>query len=193
MALVALAQSGKGPSLFTTTWTCCLNALADVSIEQVAALSQNNTLPEPALDLDSIQPSTGASNFVPPVYRQNSTIRAPVPAYADDPWNSNPNTRFTTAPVSPGTFDSRSVLTTGAPSTLSGSGLPKDWWKQQESVTVTIVGQQGFILNRYTVYEVKSDVGFFTSWILCEAEKVYSEVQQSQGVIPSLHSYGTVF
>lgn len=46
----------------------------------------------------------------------------------------------------------------GAPSSLSGTGLPKDWWKKQENVNVNILGQQGFILNRYTVYEVLSEV-----------------------------------
>ena len=49
-------------------------------------------------------------------------------------------------------------MITGAPSILSGSGMPKDWWKKQETVHITILGQQGFILNRYLVYEVASDV-----------------------------------
>lgn len=49
-------------------------------------------------------------------------------------------------------------LTNGAPSSLSGTGLPKDWWKKLENINVNILGQQGFILNRYTVYELFSDV-----------------------------------
>jgi len=55
-------------------------------------------------------------------------------------------------------------LPNGTPSTLAGTGLPNEWWKKQENITVTILGQQGFILNRYTVYEISSDVsgiGYF--------------------------------
>ena len=36
--------------------------------------------------------------------------------------------------------------------------MPKDWWKKQEAVKVTILGHQGFILNRYLVYEVTTEV-----------------------------------
>lgn len=36
--------------------------------------------------------------------------------------------------------------------------MPKDWWKKLENINVNILGQQGFILNRYTVYELFSDV-----------------------------------
>ncbi|KAJ7577075.1 hypothetical protein C8J56DRAFT_799466 [Mycena floridula] len=142
LALVALAQSGK-----------------DVSIEQVAALSSQNTLPEPSLNLDTLQPSNGLSTFVTPNYRQNSNdaiIRSPAPTYgtvADDPWNSNPNTRFAVPP-----FDSQPE-TTNTSSHFGGSGLPSEWWKKQQTVSVSILGQQGFILNRYTVYEVKTDRG----------------------------------
>ncbi|TFK39780.1 hypothetical protein BDQ12DRAFT_711883 [Crucibulum laeve] len=144
LALVALAQSGK-----------------DVSIEQVAALSSQNTLPEPTLDLDRLKPST--STFSPPVpnFRQNSTatIRSPAPAYSsDDPWSTNP--RLTAPPRGNSDFGGAAgSLVNGAPSTLSGSGLPKEWWKRQEAVKIAILGQQGFILNRYTVYELSSDRG----------------------------------
>ncbi|KAF5383512.1 hypothetical protein D9615_003614 [Tricholomella constricta] len=139
LALVALAQAGK-----------------DVSIEQVAALSSQNTLPEPALDLSRLQPSTSA--FVPPApnYRQDSaqTIRAPAPAYAsDDPWNTNP--RYGGS----GFDNSRGGIMNGAPSSLAGTGLPKEWWRKQEVVRVNLLGPQGFILNRYMVYEVASDRG----------------------------------
>ncbi|KAJ7155390.1 hypothetical protein C8R43DRAFT_999603 [Mycena crocata] len=142
LALVALAQAGK-----------------DVSIEQVAALSSQNTLPEPALDLGRLPPS--ASTFSPTNYRQNSSagIRAPVPAYAtDDPWNTTsrvgvtPNNAFDSLPGNANAIS-------GAPSSLSGTGLPPDWWKKQETVNVTILGQQGFILNRYMVYEISSSRG----------------------------------
>ncbi|KAJ7334145.1 hypothetical protein DFH08DRAFT_750269 [Mycena albidolilacea] len=136
LALVALAQAGK-----------------DVSIEQVAALSQQNTLPEPALDLSRLPPS--ASTFVPNNYRQNSgPIRAPVPTYAtDDPWNTN--SRVATAP-SIGFEVAQENPVIGAPSSLAGTGLPPNWWKKQDTVNVSILGQQGFILNRYMVYEVSA-------------------------------------
>ncbi|KAF9240678.1 hypothetical protein BU15DRAFT_87572 [Melanogaster broomeanus] len=82
-------------------------------------------------------------------YKQN-TIRSPVPPYAsEDPWNVP---RYGITPGVPSTIN-------GASSTLAGSGLPKDWWKKQESVDVTIEGQHGFILNRYTVYEVTTERG----------------------------------
>jgi sorting nexin-8 len=61
----------------------------------------------------------------------------------------------------PGNDGARGSLTNGAPSSLSGTGLPKDWWKKQETVNVNILGQQGFILNRYTVYEVISEVSLW--------------------------------
>ncbi|KAJ7224308.1 hypothetical protein GGX14DRAFT_425113 [Mycena pura] len=132
LALVALAQAGK-----------------DVSIEQVAALSSQNTLPEPALDLSRLPPSTST---LPPVnYRQNSTagVRSPVPVYpTDDPWNTYSRL---TAPNN--NFD---VGQGGASSNLSGTGLPPYWWKKQEIVKVSILGPQGFILNRYMVYEINS-------------------------------------
>ncbi|KAJ7115998.1 hypothetical protein C8R44DRAFT_628551 [Mycena epipterygia] len=140
LALVALAQAGK-----------------DVSIEQVAALSSQNTLPEPALDLSRLPPS--ASTFAPTNYRQNSAagIRSPVPAYAtDDPWNTN--SRVGVTPNNGFDAGQTSVIS-GAPSNLSGTGLPPNWWKKQETVNVSILGQQGFILNRYMVYEISSSRG----------------------------------
>ncbi|PPQ64781.1 hypothetical protein CVT24_007867 [Panaeolus cyanescens] len=138
LALVALAQAGK-----------------DVSIEQVAALSSRNTLPEPTLDLDRFQPTT--STIVPTV-RRNSTLpppRAPLPAYSDDPWNTN--TRFNGLPTNTAFGAPSSGLANAAPSTLAGTGLPDQWWDKEESIKITVLGQQGFILNRYTVYEVNSN------------------------------------
>ncbi|KAF8074872.1 hypothetical protein FPV67DRAFT_602791 [Lyophyllum atratum] len=142
LALVALAQAGK-----------------DISIEQVAALSSQNTLPEPNLDLSRLQPST--SSFVPPAptYRQDSTqtIRAPAPAYSsDDPWNTNPRYGL---PQGSGFDNSRGAVINGTPSSLAGTGLPRDWWKKQEVIRVNILGPQGFILNRYMVYEIATDRG----------------------------------
>ncbi|KNZ74548.1 Sorting nexin MVP1 [Termitomyces sp. J132] len=120
LALVALAQAGK-----------------DVSIEQVAALSSQNTLPEPALDLSKYQPTTSA--FSPtPNYRQNTanTILAPTPVYSsDDPWSTNP--RFGPPP----------------------DRLQNEWWRKQEVIRVNLLGPQGFILNRYMVYEVLTERG----------------------------------
>ena len=49
-------------------------------------------------------------------------------------------------------------LINGAPSSVSGTGLPKDWWRRQERVQVRLLGPQGFILNRYMVYEISTDV-----------------------------------
>ncbi|KAF4611281.1 hypothetical protein D9613_007057 [Agrocybe pediades] len=152
LALVALAQSGK-----------------DVSIEQVAALSSQNTLPEPMLNLDQFQPTMSSIPPISPIPRRsttNSTIRAPLPAYStDDPWNSNP--RFTSPPSATGTSSAGGFgaaidglpgnTATGATSNLAGTGLPNEWWKKQENIKVSILGQQGFILNRYTVYEITSD------------------------------------
>ncbi|PPQ91882.1 hypothetical protein CVT25_000757 [Psilocybe cyanescens] len=138
LALVALAQSGK-----------------DVSIEQVAALSSQNTLPEPTLDLQTI--STVSSLAPIPRRDTNQTIRAPLPAYSsDDPWNSNP--RFTGGNTVNTSFGGAiDGLPSGQPSGLAGTGLPSEWWKKEENIKISILGQQGFILNRYTVYEIQSD------------------------------------
>ncbi|KIL69242.1 hypothetical protein M378DRAFT_98592 [Amanita muscaria Koide BX008] len=131
LTLVALAQTGK-----------------DVSIEQVAASASQNALPEPILELDKLQPST--STFTTPVR---------MPTYSEDPWNTNP--KYPTTIVTPsGAYGiPRPVETNGVPSSLSGSGLPRNWWKKQETVKVSILGHQGFILNRYMVYEVSTDRG----------------------------------
>ena len=125
-------------------------SVIDVSIEQAAALSSQNTLPEPTLDLTRLQPSI---SIVPTTKKSNaSPLRASLPSYSsEDPWNSN--TRFTGL-----SSNATDTLTNGTPSTVAGSGLPKDWWKKQENITVTLLGQQGFILNRYMVYEISSEV-----------------------------------
>ena len=59
-------------------------------------------------------------------------------------------------------------LTNGAPSSVSGTGMPREWWRRQERVQVKLLGPQGFILNRYMVYEISTDVGV-VSWffIVC--------------------------
>lgn len=137
LALVALAQMGK-----------------DISIEQVAALAAENDLPIPALDIDTLQSrsSTSSSPYMP--YRQNTMTTFRPPTFApEDPWNVSryPNQ---------GTYDfsqPRTSSTNGLTSTFAGSGLPGGWWNKQETAEVKILGQQGFILNRYTVYEIKTD------------------------------------
>ncbi|KIP08833.1 hypothetical protein PHLGIDRAFT_116958 [Phlebiopsis gigantea 11061_1 CR5-6] len=129
LALVALAQS-RG----------------DLSVEMVAALAQDNALPVPQLDLSSL--AAGGSGFG----QYPSEIRAPVPtrAYSDDPWSVP---KFPSAPGVP----TNGSLAAGVTSSISGTGLPSNWWRKQESITVNVLGQQGFILNRYLVYEVSTD------------------------------------
>uniref|UniRef100_D8Q1I6 Sorting nexin MVP1 n=1 Tax=Schizophyllum commune (strain H4-8 / FGSC 9210) TaxID=578458 RepID=D8Q1I6_SCHCM len=140
LALVALAQSGKG-----------------AFIEQVAALSSENSLPEPALDLDSLVPST--STFYKPA---SPPIASPAPAYSSfDPWGPSPFTTgsgFDNTKPTAATSDAP-ALTNGASSNFTGTGLPPEWWRKLEKVQVSIVGQQGFILNRYTVYQITSSRG----------------------------------
>ncbi|KAI0084454.1 hypothetical protein BDY19DRAFT_898512 [Irpex rosettiformis] len=134
LALVALAQSGK----------------VDLSVERVAALAQENALPVPTLDLSSLAPSTSA--FSP---YGGAEIRAPVPTRSyttDDPWNAPKYTNPSASQPQEG-----QSLTNGVTSSISGNGLPREWWRKQETVTVNILGQQGFLLNRYLVYEVSTD------------------------------------
>jgi sorting nexin-8 len=161
LALVALAQAGKGYySLVYLTIGIALSSstTVDVSIEQVAALSSQNTLPEPSLDLDRVQPSLSTLPAPIPTRKSTSqTVRAPLPAYSsEDPWNTTPRYPGSTSNASTG-VDGLPIAT---PSTLAGTGLPNEWWRKQENIKVTILGQQGFILNRYTVYEIASDVSF---------------------------------
>lgn len=105
----------------------------------------------PTLDLSSLAPSTSA--FAP---YGGADIRAPVPTRSyttDDPWSVP---KYSNPPQA----DARdsAALTNGTTSTIAGTGLPKEWWRRQETVTVNILGQQGFLLNRYLVYEISTDV-----------------------------------
>lgn len=154
LALAALAQSGKGAYRCIKPISSQLierSLPPDLSVERVAALAQDNALPIPDLDLSAVAPSTSAFSYPssPP------PIRAPIPTRSyttDDPWNIS---KFNGAPT--GGSGSGSVAN-GVTSSISGTGMPKDWWKRQETVNVNILGQQGFLLNRYLVYEVSTDV-----------------------------------
>ncbi|EJD07688.1 uncharacterized protein FOMMEDRAFT_143983 [Fomitiporia mediterranea MF3/22] len=136
LALVALAQSGE-----------------DLSIEQVASLAAQDALPTPSLDLDAIAPTQSSFSSTP---YQSDTIVAPTPARAmanpsyssDDPWQRGSEVNGANA-----------SLTNGAPSSVSGTGLPRDWWRRQERIQVQLIGMQGFVLNRYMLYAVASDRG----------------------------------
>lgn len=130
LALLALAQSGK-----------------DISVEQVAARAAENNLPEPFLHLDTLQPSTSALSSPYPTYRQATLDPWSVPRFGSNGGGSD-----FTVPRSATTIN-------GGASSLAGSGLPGEWWKMEETVGVTIQGQQGFILNRFTVYEITTEHG----------------------------------
>ena len=114
----------------------------------MAALAQENALPQPALDLSSLPPSNSSFQDI-----MQMPATAPRVYAAEDPWNS----RFT-SPNAPPKAANIGSISNGAPSSISGTGLPRDWWKKQETVYVNVLGQQGFILNRYLVYEISSDV-----------------------------------
>jgi sorting nexin-8 len=136
LALVALAQSGKGEPflIYFISSSSDIPGLGDVSIEQVAALSSQNTLPEPTLDLSNLQPSSSILPSTAAASRKNtpSTIHAPVPAYSsDDPWNTNP--RFTNVPGPAAFGDVVAPPLNGATSTL-GTGLPTEWWKNRRTL-----------------------------------------------------------
>ncbi|OJA14986.1 hypothetical protein AZE42_04321 [Rhizopogon vesiculosus] len=132
LALLALAQSGK-----------------DISIEQVAALAAEDNLPEPFLSIDTLQPST--STYSPySTYRQATLDPWSAPSFASNGGGGSD----LAAPRSATTINGG-----GATSSLAGSGLPREWWNKQEHLDVTIQGQQGFILNRYTVYEITTERG----------------------------------
>ncbi|KAH8833010.1 hypothetical protein DL96DRAFT_1523298 [Flagelloscypha sp. PMI_526] len=135
LALVALAQAGK-----------------DVSVEQVAALSSQNDLPEPSLDLASLPPTMSTITATPPAVPRSPPAYSSMPS--EDPWNS----KFSQPPVSPSADPFANPIlagpSTGGASAISGSGMPPNWWKHLEPAHVSVLGQQGFILARYTVYQV---------------------------------------
>jgi len=159
-----------------------------VSVEQVAALASQNTLPEPSLHLDSLPSSTtnaAALQFA----RQNptrDTSNRSAPYNQEDPWGAVRAVLDATGPLE--------TPFSGGPSVVAGSGLPGGWWKNQSKVQVNLLGLQGFILNRYIVYEVVSDVSPVVeqTWIFSLLTCVYacSVVLLSVDGTPSLLSCG---
>lgn len=140
----------------------------------MALLAQQNTLPEPTLDISMLSYSAGPpqslaaaaySNSTQPsvaqsgsssgssaaVLRSTSAAVVPVaPPPADDPWMTGARPPFGAAGINGG----------GAapPSSVAGTGLPAGWWKKLDKVTVQFAGQQGFVLNRYMVYGITTEV-----------------------------------
>ena len=159
-------------------------------MEQVALLAQQNTLPEPTLDLSLLSYSAAAPTSISAAYTNNqlpitahntgtgsaaaaaTAIRRSVSASTsatvvvpppEDPWMTG--TRYTGAgagasasPFGVGVINGDGVGGVAPPSNVSGTGLPSGWWKRQERVTVRFAGQQGFVLNRYMVYGISTEV-----------------------------------
>jgi len=143
----------------------------------VALLAQQNTLPEPTLDISllsysaappqSLSAAAAYSNSTHPnvaqsgssssssaaVLRSTSVAAAVavVPPPADDPWTAGARPLFGgVAGVNGGDA--------APPSSVAGTGLPAGWWTKLEKVTVQFAGHQGFVLNRYMVYGITSEV-----------------------------------
>jgi sorting nexin-8 len=160
LALVALAQTGKGEFSRTVRMNNLFILSSDISIEHVAALAEQNDLPAPSLDLSSLPPSF--SDLSIPGQGAGSAMNVPPPFYSnDDPWSTA--TQPTPAPRPLNGMDfgggfGETPRTNGASSSALGTGLPAGWWRNLETVTVNVKGQEGFILNRYTVYDVTSVV-----------------------------------
>ncbi|KAH9167386.1 hypothetical protein EDB89DRAFT_1997996 [Lactarius sanguifluus] len=142
LALVALAQAGR-----------------DVSVEQVALLAQQNTLPEPTLDIGLLSYGTAPSSTLGlgnPSGGSGSTTLRNSPSVApptDDPWTTG---RFGAGTSIQQPFGG---LNGAPPSSVAGSGLPSGWWKRQEKVSIQFGGQQGFVLTRYMVYAITTERG----------------------------------
>ena len=161
-------------------------------MEQVALLAQQNTLPEPTLDLSLLsysappppslsaaytnnqQPSTAhnsnsgsaAATATTAVMQRSASISTSATVVApppDDPWMTGPRYAGAGAgvgatPFGVGGINGGSGGGVAPPSSVSGSGLPSGWWKRQGKVTVQFAGQQGFVLNRYMVYGISTEV-----------------------------------
>ncbi|KAB5589199.1 Sorting nexin MVP1 [Ceratobasidium theobromae] len=151
LALAGLAQASK-----------------DATIEQVSQAAQQGALPEPTIDLTRLSTTTSIIGYTPtPPPQLPSFDERPVPQRAptfrdDDPWRTSSIVRRPTvdpfAPAFTATPENPPPVT-GAGTSLLSSGLPSNWWKRQESAQVTTIPEkQGFLLNRYTVYSVQTDL-----------------------------------
>ncbi|KAJ1307091.1 hypothetical protein OPQ81_001209 [Rhizoctonia solani] len=150
LALAGLAQAGT-----------------DVTIEQVSQAAQQNTLPEPSVDLTRLSTATSTLGYNPsPPPALPSFEPRPAPQRSqtyDDPWNTNSVVRQPAVepdPFAVGYDQPPGNLAPVTGTSLLSSGLPTGWWKRQESAIVTIAPEkQGFLLNRYVVYAVQTDRG----------------------------------
>ena len=158
-------------------------------MEQVALLAQQNTLPEPTLDISmlsysaashqsltaaaaysnsnshpdaaqSVSAGTSSSAGSAAVLRSSTSAAAVAPPPPpDDPWMTGARYGAAVAATAPFGAGAAGLNGGGAPpSSVSGTGLPSGWWRRLEKVTVLFAGQQGFVLNRYMVYGITTEV-----------------------------------
>jgi hypothetical protein len=193
----------------------------DVSVEQVALLAQQNTLPEPTLDLSLLSyipaPPSGLSaaytNNQRPGTTQNSTSNGSAAVATAAVRSTTTSAPAAVVVVAPPPDDPWMTFGAGAggvngggggvapPSSVAGSGLPSGWWKRQEKVAVQFSGQQGFVLNRYMVYGISTEVRrrpVELSLIISDFPTFFWSVDISvvagcSGGTPSSRSCGTVW
>jgi sorting nexin-8 len=157
-------------------------------VEQVALLAQQNTLPEPTLDLSLLSYSPAPTQNLAAAYTNSHTNASAIvtqsgasssgagsagasvlpsasasvaPPPPDDPWM--------TGAARGAPFGAPGINGDGVPpppSSVAGTGLPSGWWKKLERVTVQFAGQQGFVLNRYMVYGITIEVRRRLRWEL---------------------------
>lgn len=149
LALVALAQDGHGACKECHFIFKIMNTIfcSDLSVEQVHLLAQQNALPEPKLDLAAVSAPSTLPAYPKP--RQQ-------PSYnSDDPWGTS---AFGSVAPAGTNGNNAAEPSAGGASMIAGTGLPKNWWTRQEKVAVNFAGQQGFLLNRYMLYELVTEV-----------------------------------
>lgn len=129
----------------------------DVSIEQVAHRAQENSLPQPILELSKFAVSSNA-----PIQPVDSSPPTAYDQAGLDPWSyGGLNTVENDSRGLDGPTNSVIGLGGGAPVALTG-GLGKNWWNNQSKIEVSIIPEkQGFLLARYTAYMISSDVRNF--------------------------------
>lgn len=162
LALAGLAQEGQGKIPFNKINPPNLGTqsiplyLADISIEKVAQLAQEDALPQPVIDLASVSTST-----IVPIPALDTSSAATYTQTPDaDPWTFADTATPTSGSSHPDALPSMSAGASGgrAPVALTG-GLGKNWWSRQVKAGVSIIPEkQGFILARYTAYLVSPDV-----------------------------------